>query len=141
MYHSPDHRNGLRRYSSPFTFTSYRRFSNRPNSPSGKPFFANHMTYCSGRSMSRRPLYLPKGIRVFAIFNNTSGSGVTSSILLSMNQRIEIIFQLSRAGLNHQGFFYSILIWSGLFCRFLFRSFYFRYHNTSLKKHKPHLSK
>lgn len=36
--------------------------------------------------MSRRPLYLPKGIRAFATFNNTPGSGVASSIILSLKQ-------------------------------------------------------
>jgi hypothetical protein len=30
--------------------------------------------------MSRRPLYLPKGIRVLASFNNTAGFGVAISI-------------------------------------------------------------
>jgi len=75
-----DYFNGLKRYSRPFSFTSYTILNIRPNTPSGKPFWENHTTYRSGRSRRSRPLYFPKGMRVLATFNSTSESNMESSM-------------------------------------------------------------
>lgn len=53
-----------------------------PSLPGGKPFLLNHSRYDTGRSHSKVPLYLPKGILALTSCMSIRGSGPMGSVII-----------------------------------------------------------